>query len=92
MKLIDLHVNFLEVDEKTLQLVKELMASQERVHRSAIELILTEVKNKIRNLRKDIQDLKSSLQFSQKDIKDLDAKMPINLSQGSGDDILGNCE
>ena len=92
MKLIDLHVNFLEVDEKTLQLVKELMASQEKVHRSAIELIFTEVKNKIRNLRKDIQDLKSSQQFSQKDIKDLDAKMPINLSQRSGDDILGNCE
>ena len=63
------------MDEKTLQVVKELMASQERAYRSAIELIFSEVKNDIRNLSKDIQDWKSSLQFSQKDIQDLDAKM-----------------
>ena len=47
--LIKLQVQWLAMEEKTLHMVKELMAVQERGHKSAIEIISSEVKLDIRN-------------------------------------------
>ena len=38
----------LTMEEKTLQVVKELMAVQERAYKNAIEILFSEVKNDMR--------------------------------------------
>ena len=63
------------MEEKTLQVVTELMAVQERAYKTAIELLFSEVKNDIRNLSNEIQEMKCSVQFSQKDIDELNSKV-----------------
>ena len=74
--LIKIQVQWLlTMEEKTLQVVKELMAVQERAYKNAIEILFSEVKNDIRNLNNEIQEMKCSLQFSQKDIDDLNSKV-----------------
>ena len=60
---------------ENFEVVKELMAVQERAYKNAIELLFSEVKNDIRNLSNDIQEMKRSLQFSQKDIDELNFKV-----------------
>ena len=58
-----------------MQIVKEMMAVQERAYKNGIEIFYSEVKNDIRNLYDDIQEMKCSLQFSQKDIDELKLKV-----------------
>ena len=58
----------------TLQMVRELLEIQDRSHRSTFQLLLTDMKEDVKSLKKDIDKLKHSLQFSQKDIKDLQDK------------------
>ena len=55
----------------TLQMVRELLEIQDRSYRSTFQLLLTDMKEDVKSLKKDIDELKHSLQFSQKDIKDL---------------------
>ena len=55
----------------TLQMVRELLEIQDRSYRSTFQLSLTDMKEDVKSLKKDIDELKHSLQFSQKDIKDL---------------------
>ena len=58
----------------TLQMVRELLEIQDRSYRSTFQLFLTDMKEDVKSLKKDIDELKNSLQFSQKDIKDLQDK------------------
>ena len=58
----------------TLQMVRELLEIQDRSYRSTFQLLLTDMKEDVKSLKKDIVELKHSLQFSQKDIKDLQDK------------------
>ena len=55
----------------TLQMVPELLEIQDRLYRSTFQLLLTDMKEDVKSLRKDIDELENSLQFSQKDTKDL---------------------
>ena len=60
----------------TLQMVRELLdlEIQDRPYRSTFQLLLADMKEDVKSLKKDIDELKHSLQFSQKDIKDLQDK------------------
>ena len=58
----------------TLQMVCELLEIQDRSCGSTFQLLLTDMKEDVKSLKKDIDELKHSLQFSQKDIKDLQDK------------------
>ena len=55
-------------------MVRELLEIQDRSYRSTFQLLLTDMKEDVKSLKKDIDELKHSLQFSQKDIKDLQDK------------------
>ena len=58
----------------TLQMMRELLKIQHRSYRSTFQLLLTYMKEDVKSLKKDIDELKNSLQLSQKDIKDLQDK------------------
>ena len=58
----------------TLQIVRELLEIQDRSYRSTFLLLLTDMKEDVKSLKKDTDELKHSLQFSQKDIKALQDK------------------
>ena len=49
----------------TLAIVKELLEAQDRSYRTTLQLLMDDMKQEIRNLRKDVEDVKLSLQFSQ---------------------------
>eukprot|EP00112_Aurelia_sp_Birch-Aquarium-sp1_P011031 Seg233.3 transcript_id=Seg233.3/GoldUCD/mRNA.D3Y31 product="hypothetical protein" protein_id=Seg233.3/GoldUCD/D3Y31 len=86
------------MEEKTLQVVKELMAVQERAYKNAIEILFSEVeKDIIRHLNNEIQEMKCSLQFSQKDIDELNSKVTsidakVNSQHIALEHIDGECE
>ena len=48
----------------TLAIVKELLEAQDRSYRTTLQLLMDDMKQEIRNLRKDVEDVKLSLQFS----------------------------
>ena len=74
--LIKIQVQWLlAIEEKTLHVVEELMAVQKQAYKNAIEILFSEVKNDIRNLQNEIQEMKRSLQFSQKDIGELNSQV-----------------
>ena len=52
----------------TLAIVKELLEAQDRAYRTTLQLLMDDMKQEIRNLRKDVEDVKLSLQFSQGEI------------------------
>ena len=51
-----------------LAIVKELLEAQDRSYRTTLQLLMDDMRQEIRNLRKDVQDVKISLQFSQGEI------------------------
>ena len=55
----------------TLSLLKSMLEAQDRAYRNTFEIVMNSIKEDVKALSKDIQDLKSSLKFSQKDITDL---------------------
>ena len=48
----------------TLAIVKELLEAQDCSCCTTLQLLMDDMKQEIRNLRKDIEDVKISLQFS----------------------------
>ena len=58
----------------TLEVVKELLATQQQ----AFRLLVTDIKDSVKEVKKDFEELKRSLVFSQKDLRDTDIKV-INL-------------
>ena len=55
----------------TLEVVKELLATQQQVFR----LLVTDIKDSVKEVKKDFEELKRSLEFSQKDLRDTDIKV-----------------
>ena len=49
----------------TLAVVKELLEAQGRSYRTILQLLMDDMKQEIRNFRKDVEDVKLSLQFNQ---------------------------
>ena len=62
----------------TLDIVKEFLATQERAFHSFLQLFLTDIRNKVRSVRKDFNELRRSQEFSQSQLKDTQDKV-INL-------------
>ena len=52
----------------TLAIVKELLEAQDCSYCTTLQLLMDDMKQEIRNLREDIEDVKLSLQFSQGEI------------------------
>ena len=52
----------------TLAIVKELLEAQDHSCCTTLQLLMDDMKQEIRNLRKDAEDVKISLQFSQGEI------------------------
>ena len=59
----------------TLEVVKELLATQERAFHSSLQLFLTDIKDEARSVRKDFDELRGSLEFSQSQLKDTQDKV-----------------
>ena len=55
----------------TLSLLKGMMEAQDRAYRNTVQIVMNNIRDDVKALAMDIQDLKSSLEFSQKDITDL---------------------
>ena len=55
----------------TLEVVKELLATQQR----AFQLLVSDLKDSVKDVKKDVDELKRSLEFSQKDVKDTEVKV-----------------
>ena len=51
----------------TLEVVKELLATQQQ----AFRLLVTNIKDSVKEVKKDFEELKRSLEFSQKDLRDI---------------------
>ena len=49
----------------TLATVKKLLEAQDRSSCATLQLLMDDMKQEIRNLRKDVEDVKINLQFSQ---------------------------
>ena len=58
----------------TLAVVRELLETQERAFKQIMEFQMNAVKEEMKLLKKDVNELKSSLTFSQKDIDDVKQK------------------
>ena len=54
----------------TLEVVKELLATQERAFHSSLQVFLTDIRDEVRSVRKDFDELRRSLEFSQSQLKD----------------------
>ena len=59
----------------TLEVVKELLATQERAFHSSLQLFLTDIRDEVRSVRKDFDRLRRSLEFSQSQLKDTQDKV-----------------
>ena len=55
----------------TLEVVKELLATQQQ----AFRLLVADIKDSVKEIKKDFEELKRSLEFSQKDLRDTDIKV-----------------
>ena len=55
----------------TLEVVKELLATQQQ----AFRLLVTNIKHSVKEVNKDFEELKRSLEISQKDLRDTDIKV-----------------
>ena len=59
----------------SLTVVKELLETQDRSYRTTLHIFVKDMKQELRMIRKDVEDLKVSLQFSQGKIQDLKEKL-----------------
>ena len=51
--------------------LKTILATQDQAYRSTLEFFLQQVKDDMRVMQKDIQDLSTSLEFTQRKLVDL---------------------
>lgn len=65
----------------TMEAMKGLMEIQERAFRSMVEIMFNGLKDDIKEIRKDVQDLRSSLEFSQTNISAIESKLDAANSQ-----------
>ena len=54
----------------TLDILKEMLEIQNPSYRTAVQMLVDDVKSEVRSLRKDVDDLKLSLQFTQGQVDD----------------------
>ena len=54
----------------TLSIVRELLETQERSFKTLVQMFFESVKSEVRDIRKEVIDLKESSTFTQKDIKE----------------------
>ena len=54
----------------TLDILKEMLEIQNRSYRTAVQMLVDDVKSEVRSLRKDVDDLKLSLQSTQGQVND----------------------
>ena len=47
----------------TIGFVKQMLEEQDKAYRSSLQIMLEDVKGKIRSLRKDYEEIKSSISF-----------------------------
>ena len=56
----------------TFEVVRELLASQEKSFTAAVQQIVSDAKDKLRYVKREDQELKQSLEFTQAQLKDAD--------------------
>ena len=81
------------MDEKyvTIDVVKTLLQSQADAYRSSLSLLIQDVKEEMKSIRQDVNDLKVSLQFSQGKLDEAEKKLDsIDLTVSTHKDNL-NC-
>ena len=61
----------------SLDIVKSLLVVQERVFRMMAEVMGNGLKDDLKELRKDVSDVKGSLEFSQKDIAEIEQELMV---------------
>ena len=54
----------------TLEVVRELLQSQERSYQAAIKLLITDVRSEMKDIKKEIEEFKDSLEFTQREVND----------------------
>ena len=79
------------MDEKyvTIDVVKTLLQSQADAYRSSLLLLIQDVKEEMKSIRQDVDDLKVSLQFSQGKLDEAEKKLDsIDLTVSTHKDNL----
>ena len=61
----------------SLEVVKGLLAVQESAFRTMVEVMFNGIKDDLKELRKDVSDLKVSLEFSQKVVSEIEKKLTV---------------
>ena len=61
----------------SLEVVKSLLAVQEGVFRTMVEVMFNGIKDNFKELRKDVTDLKVRLEFTQKDVSEIEEKLMV---------------
>ena len=74
----------------TLPIVRELLETQERSFKTMVQMFFESVKSEVRDIRKEVNDLKGSLTFSQKDIEE--AKVNIKNIESKVTKIAGDID
>ena len=54
----------------TLEVVRELLQTQERSYQAAIKLLITDVRSEMKDIKKEIEEFKDSLEFTQREVND----------------------
>ena len=53
-----------------LEVVRELLQTQERSYQAAIKLLITDVRSEVKDIKKEIEEFKDSLEFTQREVND----------------------
>ena len=59
----------------TMQVLKEMLAMQDRAYRSSIQILVEDIKSEVKELKKDISELKESASFTSSKYEEMKAKM-----------------
>ena len=67
----DLYVtNVMSQNFVTLEVVRELLQTQERSYQPTIKLLTTDVRSEMKDIKKEIEEFKDSLEFTQREVSD----------------------
>ena len=65
----DLYVtNVMSQNFVTLEVVRELLQTQERSYQPTIKLLITDVRSEMKDIKKEIEEFKDSLEFTQREV------------------------
>ena len=59
----------------TMQVLKEMLAMQDRAYRSSIQILVEDIKSEVKELKKEISELKESASFTSSKYEEMKAKM-----------------